>query len=70
MRRAICLRISKAAFDRVMRKGFGLWTDNNSHPPNGWHPNEPEKNHFTPWIPYQTARVRSALSYSDEYVWI
>src|SRR5262245_38970840 len=56
----------KTAFDRVMRVGFGLWMDNNSGKI-GWHPAEPEKNHFQPDT-WQSA-VHFALSYSDEYVW-
>ena len=35
------------AFDRVMRVGFGLWTDNGSGH-RGWWPDQPEKNHFQP----------------------
>ncbi|HID07835.1 MAG TPA: hypothetical protein EYP10_11900, partial [Armatimonadetes bacterium] len=57
----------KSAFDRVMRVGFGLWLDYNSGRI-GWHPDEPEKNHFQPET-FQTA-VHYALSYSDGYVWI
>jgi len=57
----------KAAFDKTMRVGFGLWTDNNSGKL-GWFPNDPAKNYFQP-DDYQTA-VFGALSYSDRYVWI
>jgi len=57
----------KNAFDRVMRVGFGLWMDNNSGAI-GWHPTEPEKNHFQPGT-WQTA-IHYALKNSDEYVWI
>ena len=57
----------KAAFDRVMRVGFGLWTDFRSGQ-DGWFPNDPEKNHFQPET-WQNA-VNCALSYSDRYVWL
>jgi hypothetical protein len=57
----------KAAFDRVMRVGFGLWIDNNSGK-RGWFPDAPEKNHFQP-ATWQNA-VNGALSYSDRYVWV
>lgn len=58
----------KAAFDRVMRAGFGLWLDNGSNRRGGWFPDSPEKNYFQPDT-YQQA-VHYALSYSDRYVWI
>jgi hypothetical protein len=57
----------KAAFDRVMRVGFGLWLDNNSGK-RGWHPDEPSRNVFQPNT-WQTA-INGALQYSDEYVWL
>ena len=57
----------KAAFDRVMRVGFGLWTDCDSGH-RGWYPRQPELNHFQPDT-FQSA-VFGALSYSDEYVWV
>jgi hypothetical protein len=59
--------IDKASFDRVMRIGFGLWTDNNSGQ-RGWYPDEPQNNHFQP-ATWQNA-VHSALSQSDQYVWV
>lgn len=57
-------------FDRVMRMGFGLWLDNQSHIASrkGWFPGEPSKNHFQPTT-WKTA-VHSALANSDCYVWI
>jgi hypothetical protein len=57
----------KAAFDRVMRVGFGLWTDYNSGK-RGWFGDEPLRNHFQPET-WQNA-VHFALSQSDRYVWI
>jgi hypothetical protein len=57
----------KAAFDRVMCVGFGLWQDNQSGKL-GWHPTEPAKNYFQPET-WQSA-VHFALRYSDEYVWV
>jgi hypothetical protein len=56
----------KAAFDRVMRVGFGLWMDNNSSHI-GWFPNDVAKNYFQPDT-WQTA-IHYALAYSDKYVW-
>ena len=58
---------TRAAFDRVMRVGFGLWTDNGSGQ-RGWLPDQPEKNHFQP-ATWQNA-VHWGLSYSDRYVWV
>lgn len=58
---------NQAAFDRVMRVGFGLWLDYDSGKW-GWHPNDPSQNWFTP-IEFQSA-VYNALSQADEYVWI
>ncbi len=57
----------KAAYDRVMRVGFGLWLDNNSGK-RGWHPDEPMRNVFQPNT-WQIA-INGALSYSDKYVWL
>ena len=56
-----------AAFDRVMRAGFGLWLDNDSGH-RGWWPNDFDKNHFQP-ATWQNA-VHFGLAYSDRYVWV
>jgi len=57
----------KLAFDRVMRVGFGLWTDFDSgkHP---WSTTDFDSNFFQPNT-YQNA-VYNALKYSDQYVWV
>ncbi len=57
----------KNAFDRVMRKGFGLWADNDSGH-RGWSLDHPEKNCFQP-ATWQNG-VHFALAYTDEYVWV
>jgi hypothetical protein len=55
------------AFDRVMRVGFGLWTDNDSgkHP---WSTTDFDANFFQPNT-YQSA-IYNALSHCDNYVWV
>jgi len=59
--------VDKKAFDRVMRVGFGLWTDFDSgkHP---WSTSDFNSNFFQPNT-YQSA-VNNALKYSDKYVWV
>jgi hypothetical protein len=57
----------KAAYDRVMRVGFGLWLDYNSGK-RGWHPEDPSRNHFQPNT-WQNA-INGAMQYSDRYVWL
>jgi hypothetical protein len=50
-----------------VRTGFGLWLDYRSHV-NGWHPEKPERNHFSPeefaWA------LHEARSFADGYVWV
>jgi hypothetical protein len=57
----------RAAYARVVSAGFGLWVDYNWRV-NGWRPDHPEANYFTP--PALEQSVRAAAAAADEYVWI
>jgi hypothetical protein len=58
---------NKAAFDRIVRSGFGLWLDYNSAR-KPWGMSDFSTHHFSP-DQFENA-VRSALDVSDRYVWI
>src|SRR5712672_593877 len=57
----------RAAYDRVVSSGFGLWLDYN-WPKLGWDVADPSKNYFTPEA-FEVS-VRAALERSDGYVGI
>ncbi|MHC4444935.1 MAG: sialidase family protein [Planctomycetota bacterium] len=54
-------------YDRKMRVSFGFQMDMDWRE-RGWHPNEPEKNVFTPEL--FNAILRRALELCDGYVWV
>ena len=55
------------AYRRVISAGFGVWLDYDWRK-RGWKPELPETNYFSPERFHDA--LRSALHWSDEYVWI
>jgi hypothetical protein len=66
-RDAATLAADRAAYQRVVSAGFGLWLDYDWRK-KGWNAQDPGKNYFSP-AGFETA-LRAALEQSDEYVWI
>jgi hypothetical protein len=65
--KAAGLMSDQAAYGRVVSPGFGLWMDYDWRK-RGWKPDALESNYFSP--ERFEAALRSALCWSDEYVWI
>ena len=66
-RDAATLAADRAAYGRVVSAAFGLWLDYDWRK-EGWHPEQPARNYFTP--DGFEAALRAALEQSDDYVWI
>lgn len=54
-------------FDKKVRCGFGIWTDNR-YDGFGWYPYDVEQNRFSPARLQRS--IHLALKYSDGYVWL
>jgi hypothetical protein len=55
------------AYHRRLRLAFGLWLDYDWRRL-GWHPDEPERNYFSPLALAQA--LAAALSTADQYAWL